>query len=400
MAPSESLEIAHRELENANSGNKKDVIDHEKDEEEDQEEDDNKTRKDACRKADCKVLRDSLNCSTAGTYSKIGFVPLLSIKNMGYLFASVSSGISGLRPRFFSMEGAGGRTGYTIFVGSPYGAPTTVFAIMQPTRVGPAPEGPLKFLLEQALISSPARDRVPLKSKLIRFGKFEDSACTFKEDTPFRALPAGLPDPVNSVTMEPQPSSAPEFEQEPELFAASASEKKAIASGKTESDASDLSALSEEPHSATRKEHDDHQQAVGKKESEESTESKTVSNPETSKVEQEVASVELNASDPNSERPLSKEELIEEALNCPCISSMKEGSCGDSFIDAYKCFLQSETEPKGMDCMDQFKTMQSCLAEHPEEYNLDDDEADDPFAMAKEKQEQDTPKVAAEPPSA
>lgn len=78
-------------------------------------------------------------------------------------------------------------------------------------------------------------------------------------------------------------------------------------------------------------------------------------------------------------KPQTKEEMIEEALNCPCIDSMKEGSCGDPFISAYKCFLQSETEPKGMDCMEQFKSMQSCIAEHPEEYNMDDsdDESDE-----------------------
>lgn len=75
---------------------------------------------------------------------------------------------------------------------------------------------------------------------------------------------------------------------------------------------------------------------------------------------------------------LSKEEMIEEALNCPCIAAMKEGSCGESFIAAYRCFLESETEPKGMDCMPQFTNMQACMAEHPDEYNLDDD--DDPFA--------------------
>lgn len=78
-----------------------------------------------------------------------------------------------------------------------------------------------------------------------------------------------------------------------------------------------------------------------------------------------------------------KEELIEEALNCPCIASMKEGSCGLPFLAAYRCFLESETEPKGMDCMEQFKSMQVCVADHPEEYNLDDDDPDsDPFANA------------------
>lgn len=92
------------------------------------------------------------------------------------------------------------------------------------------------------------------------------------------------------------------------------------------------------------------------------------------------------------ERVLSKEELVEEALNCPCISSMRDGPCGDSFIAAYKCFLESETEPKGMNCVEQFKGMQACMADHPEEYNLDDDDDDaDPFAAQKPDSSQETP---------
>ena len=68
--------------------------------------------------------------------------------------------------------------------------------------------------------------------------------------------------------------------------------------------------------------------------------------------------------------PKTKEEIIEEALNCPCIAKMKEGSCGDVFVTAYRCFLESETEPRGMDCMDKFQAMHSCMVEHPDEYDL------------------------------
>ncbi len=75
---------------------------------------------------------------------------------------------------------------------------------------------------------------------------------------------------------------------------------------------------------------------------------------------------------------LTKEEMIEEALNCPCIAGMKEGPCGSVFLEAYKCFLRSESSPQGMECMDHFVAMHGCMAEHPEEYDLDSD--DDPFA--------------------
>lgn len=75
-------------------------------------------------------------------------------------------------------------------------------------------------------------------------------------------------------------------------------------------------------------------------------------------------------------KPQTKQEIVEEALNCPCIASMKEGSCGTLFTTAYRCFLESETSPKGMDCMDQFKSMQSCIGDHPDEYNFDDEDDD------------------------
>eukprot|EP00871_Galdieria_phlegrea_P000864 jgi/Galph1/1779/GphlegSOOS_G453.1 len=79
------------------------------------------------------------------------------------------------------------------------------------------------------------------------------------------------------------------------------------------------------------------------------------------------------------ESTLTKEQEIEEALNCPCIEKMKEGSCGEQFISAYRCFLESESEPKGSDCIEYFSAMQKCMVEHPDEYDLDSesDDSDD-----------------------
>lgn len=70
----------------------------------------------------------------------------------------------------------------------------------------------------------------------------------------------------------------------------------------------------------------------------------------------------------------SKEEIVDDALNCPCIAGMKNGSCGDQFMTAYRCFLESETDPKGSDCLEQFRAMQTCMVEHPAEYSLDEDD--------------------------
>ncbi|PXF41260.1 Mitochondrial intermembrane space import and assembly protein 40 [Gracilariopsis chorda] len=210
--------------------------------------------------------------------------------------------------------------------------------------------------------------------------------------------------------MQPQRSSDSASDSEPEVFAASASES-AITSGKAESSPPDLPTLSEDLQYVVREE--EKQQGLPSANSDSpastepgsaapaSTEPAALPDQDVTKSDKDDETAQQLDSDSAEERQLSKEELIEEALNCPCIASMKEGSCGDSFIDAYKCFLQSETEPKGMDCMEQFQTMQSCLAEHPEEYNLDDDDDDaNPFAAATGNDQTTEPQPSQETPSA
>lgn len=60
------------------------------------------------------------------------------------------------------------------------------------------------------------------------------------------------------------------------------------------------------------------------------------------------------------------EKKIEAALACPCLGDLKEGPCGPVFVHAFGCFIRSEHEDKGMDCLDQFKDFQLCLQKHPE----------------------------------
>lgn len=40
----------------------------------------------------------------------------------------------------------------------------------------------------------------------------------------------------------------------------------------------------------------------------------------------------------------SKEQEIEEVLNCPCIDDAKRNPCGEHFSQAFTCFLKSEKE--------------------------------------------------------
>ncbi|KAJ2712414.1 Oxidoreductase [Coemansia spiralis] len=65
--------------------------------------------------------------------------------------------------------------------------------------------------------------------------------------------------------------------------------------------------------------------------------------------------------------------------DCPCLGGMAQGTCGEQFKTAFSCFVHSEEEPKGMDCVDAFRAMQDCFRAHPEEYAdeiADDDEPD------------------------
>jgi mitochondrial intermembrane space import and assembly protein 40 len=54
--------------------------------------------------------------------------------------------------------------------------------------------------------------------------------------------------------------------------------------------------------------------------------------------------------------------------DCPCLGGMAHGPCGLQFREAFSCFVFSEQDPKGIDCVEKFKAMQDCFREHPEVY--------------------------------
>ena len=54
--------------------------------------------------------------------------------------------------------------------------------------------------------------------------------------------------------------------------------------------------------------------------------------------------------------------------DCPCLGGMAHGPCGEEFKAAFSCFVYSEEEPKGIDCVEKFKAMQNCFREHPDVY--------------------------------
>lgn len=39
---------------------------------------------------------------------------------------------------------------------------------------------------------------------------------------------------------------------------------------------------------------------------------------------------------------------VDEALNCPCVSDLKEGPCGLTFVKAFSCFIENQNSQKVM----------------------------------------------------
>lgn len=63
--------------------------------------------------------------------------------------------------------------------------------------------------------------------------------------------------------------------------------------------------------------------------------------------------------------------------NCPCLGGMATGPCGVEFRDAFSCYHYSTAEPKGSDCYEAFKTMQTCMSEYPVLYGNRETDLDD-----------------------
>ena len=74
--------------------------------------------------------------------------------------------------------------------------------------------------------------------------------------------------------------------------------------------------------------------------------------------------------------------------DCPCLGGMAHGPCGEEFRAAFSCFVYSEQEPKGLDCIDKFKGMQDCFRAHPEVYaaELEDDDPELEAELAQERE--------------
>lgn len=106
-------------------------------------------------------------------------------------------------------------------------------------------------------------------------------------------------------------------------------------------------------------------------------------NDETLKAE-EVVKAKIEESEDSDESPESSSqsaafdpETGEINWDCPCLGGMAHGPCGEEFKAAFSCFVYSEAEPKGMDCIEKFRDMQTCFRQHPDVYGDEIDEEEE-----------------------
>ena len=59
--------------------------------------------------------------------------------------------------------------------------------------------------------------------------------------------------------------------------------------------------------------------------------------------------------------------------DCPCLGGMAYGPCGEEFRAAFSCFVYSKAEEKGIDCLQEFQTMQNCMEQHPDVYQEEEE---------------------------
>ncbi|CCH40479.1 Mitochondrial intermembrane space import and assembly protein 40 [Wickerhamomyces ciferrii] len=76
-------------------------------------------------------------------------------------------------------------------------------------------------------------------------------------------------------------------------------------------------------------------------------------------------------SDPESKQSAYNPETGEINWDCPCLGGMANGPCGEEFKEAFSCFVFSEADPKGVDCIEKFQNMQNCFRKYPEVYSAE-----------------------------
>ncbi|KAG2182689.1 hypothetical protein INT44_005669 [Umbelopsis vinacea] len=109
--------------------------------------------------------------------------------------------------------------------------------------------------------------------------------------------------------------------------------------------------------------------------------------PEAQKEESTAPSTESNAEE--GQAAAFDPETGEINWDCPCLGGMAQGPCGEQFKESFSCFVYSTAEPKGVDCVEAFRSMQDCFRQHPDVYGneIDDDDDEEEEVVAKKEEE-------------
>eukprot|EP01135_Chromosphaera_perkinsii_P011273 Nk52_evm54s2367 gene=Nk52_evmTU54s2367 len=83
--------------------------------------------------------------------------------------------------------------------------------------------------------------------------------------------------------------------------------------------------------------------------------------------------------------------------DCPCLKGMVDGPCGMDFREAFSCFVHSESEPKGVDCIESFKTMQECMGRNSDYYGRRDEDEDEEEDEREEEEKSEEKAIASSP---
>ncbi|QLL32394.1 hypothetical protein HG536_0C05630 [Torulaspora globosa] len=143
-----------------------------------------------------------------------------------------------------------------------------------------------------------------------------------------------------------------------------------------------------EPESVAEDSEEEPQQATEEVRNSEPTKENTVSSTDSKQSTKSIMSdEELQKVEEAQLEPTNQEAEKEGAYNpdtgeinwdCPCLGGMAHGPCGEEFKLAFSCFVFSEAEPKGIDCVEKFQGMQECFRKYPDYYAeqiKDEDEA-------------------------
>lgn len=137
----------------------------------------------------------------------------------------------------------------------------------------------------------------------------------------------------------------------------------------------------EEPQSSEQESDEPEQEQEQEQEhisEEQPTKEETVTSTDAHQTDKDIESAqEIQKAEEEQLAPTDEEAKQEGAYNpdtgeinwdCPCLGGMAHGPCGEEFKAAFSCFVYSEAEPKGIDCVEKFQHMQDCFREHPEHY--------------------------------